>query len=475
MDPRSRVNPDPRRDLPSVDRLARQLSDKFGEIPEWAARAGARDAIEEARNRLRSEAADPASDATAQDGEALRGEIAARALARARQLAAVRPRRVVNATGVVLHTNLGRAPLGAAAAAAVAEAAAGYSDLELDLETGRRGNRLGALCDKLALLAGAEAAYACNNNAAAVLLALDTVARSREVIVSRGELVEIGGSFRVPEVMERAGVRLVEVGSTNRTHLRDYERAIGPDTALLLKVHRSNFEQSGFVAEVDLPDLVALGRARGVPVVEDLGSGTLVDLRARGLTGFPAEAHAPSRVATGADLVCFSGDKLLGGPQAGLLVGSARWVEALRTNPLARALRLDKLGIAALDATLGALLDDAVDQIPVLAQLLVPLAELEARAEALAERIAKATGERFAIELRRETSPVGGGSLPGFELETCAIALRSRGLHGLAARLREAPIPVIARQKDDALVIDPRTLLPGDTEPLLAALRLASA
>jgi len=468
MDPRSRVNPDPRSELPSVTQLVKQLLAMKGEISEWAARAAARAAIDEARHQL----ADPAR---RDDGRvaAVKAAVESRARVLAERLIAPQPRRVVNATGVVLHTNLGRAPLGRVAAAAVADAAAGYSDLELDLETGRRGNRLGSLCDKLALLSGAEAAYACNNNAAAVLLALNTLARGREVIVSRGELVEIGGSFRIPDVMERAGVRLVEVGSTNRTHLRDYERAIGPDTALLLKVHRSNFEQKGFVAEVDLPDLVGLGAARGIPVVEDLGSGTLVDLRARGLAAFPAEAHAPSRVATGVDLVCFSGDKLLGGPQAGLLTGKAPVVEALRTNPLARALRLDKLGIAALGATLTALLDDDLSEIPVLNQLLLPLAELEARAGALAERIQKATDGRYEVSVEATTAPVGGGSLPGFELQTTAIALRGAKLNALNTHLRGAPTPIIARQKDETLLIDPRTLLEGDSEALLEALKTA--
>jgi L-seryl-tRNA(Ser) seleniumtransferase len=466
MDPRSHVNPDPRSELPSVDRLSRQLVENREEIPYWAARVGARDAIAEARNKL--------EDAAVPEGaEELCGQIEQRAEALALRLVAPQPRRVVNATGIVLHTNLGRAPLGRVAAAAVAEAAAGYSDLELDLETGRRGNRLGAVCEKLSLLAGAEAAYACNNNAAAVLLVLDTLARGREVIVSRGELVEIGGSFRVPDVMERAGVRLVEVGSTNRTHLRDYERAIGPDTALLLKVHRSNFEQTGFVAEVDLPALVELGRQREIPVVEDLGSGTLVDLAARGLNGFPAEAFAPARVATGADLVCFSGDKLLGGPQAGLLIGRAEVVEAIRTNPLARALRLDKLGIAALGATLSALLDDRLQDIPVLQQLLMPLAEIESRARALAKACEERVGGALEVTVEPQTAPVGGGSLPGFALETRVVALSGRKATQLAESLRRAPTPVIARLQDQALLLDPRTLLEGDTEALLEALETA--
>jgi L-seryl-tRNA(Ser) seleniumtransferase len=411
--------------------------------------------------------------AAARQGEAPEiGDVAAAAIRKAREMSARRPRRVVNATGVVLHTNLGRAPLGDEATAVVAEVAAGYSDLEFDLETGRRGNRLGALGEKIAMLAESEAAYACNNNAAAVLLALDTLARGREVIVSRGELVEIGGSFRVPDIMERAGVRLVEVGSTNRTHLRDYERAIGPDTALLLKVHRSNFEQVGFVSEVDLPSLVALGRARGVPVLDDLGSGTLVDLRALGVAGFPPEAFVPDRVAAGPDVVCFSGDKLLGGPQAGLLVGTSAAVEAMRNNPLARALRLDKLGIAALGWTTDALLERRFDAIPVLAQMLLPLDALEARAESLAAVCRRAAEGRLVVSVEEERSPVGGGTSPGFTLETRAVVLIGP-VSRLAARLREAPVPVIGRVRDDTLLLDPRTLLEGDLELVEQALSQA--
>lgn len=460
MDPGSPVNPDPRRGLPSVDRLSRQLTEKYDALPLWAARAGARGAVEEARGALMS---------SGLDVEPSESEVALRAGEIALELSERRPRRVVNATGVVLHTNLGRAPLGSEIAAAVAEVALGYSNLEFDLSSGRRGSRLGSLGEKIALLAGSETAYACNNNAAAVLLALDTLARGREVVVSRGELVEIGGSFRIPEIMERAGVRLVEVGSTNRTHLSDYERAIGPDTALLLKVHRSNFEQVGFVAEVGLDQLVELGRAHRVAVVEDLGSGTLVDLRARGVAVLPGEAFVPDRVAAGPDVVCFSGDKLLGGPQAGLLVGRNAAIDAMRTNPLARALRLDKLGIAALGATVDALLEDRLEAIPVLAQLLVSSEELLARAEELAETCRRVLAGSVKVSVEPEQSPVGGGTLPGFALETRVVVLRGRA-NELAARLRCAAVPVIARVRDDALLLDPRTLLEGDLAAVADAL-----
>jgi L-seryl-tRNA(Ser) seleniumtransferase len=408
----------------------------------------------------------------------------ARTVVVAERLLGRHPRRVVNATGVVLHTNLGRAPLAEGAARAAFEASVGYSNLELDLESGRRGNRTGALAEKLRLLAGAEAAHACNNNAAAVMLALDTLARGREVIVSRGELVEIGGSFRVPDIIERAGVRLVEVGTTNRTHPLDYEQAIGPNTALLLKVHRSNFEQTGFVTEVELPDLVRIGGARGVPVVEDLGSGTLVDLTPQGL---PPECFVPSRVRQGADVVCFSGDKLLGGPQAGLSVGRREPIEAMRRNPLARALRLDKMTLAALDWTATAYLDGrALQEIPVLRHLLEPLDSLERRAHALATRLDKcvasgaANPSDWSVEVLRERSPVGGGSLPGFLLDSWVVALRgAQSAARTAARLRsigeqaadpDDTAPVLTRVRDDTVLLDVRTLEERDFADVEAAL-----
>jgi L-seryl-tRNA(Ser) seleniumtransferase len=467
---------DPRRALPAVDRLARQVIEAHEAVPPWAASEAARRVLEAARTEL----------AAAGAGEAVappRPEaLAARAAEAARALARPRPSRVVNATGVVLHTNLGRALLAPAAAQAVAEAALAYSDLELDAASGRRGDRLGAVATLLARLAGAEAGLAVNNNAAATLLALDTLARGREVVVSRGELVEIGGSFRVPEILERAGVRLVEVGTTNRTHPDDYRRAIGPDTALLLKVHRSNFEVRGFTAEVSLAELVALGRERGVPVLEDLGSGSLVDLSDVGL---PPEHHAPSRVAAGADCVCFSGDKLLGGPQAGLVVGRRAVVDAMRRNPLARALRLDKLSLAALDWTLRALAERREGEIPTLRQLREPAATTRARAEALAERLAKtaAGASGLAVGVAPDRAAVGGGTLPGFALETWVVTLRGAGPDPqrgagpdrLAAALRAAPVPVLSRIRDDAVLLDARTLLDGDEAAVETALRGALA
>jgi L-seryl-tRNA(Ser) seleniumtransferase len=462
MESDRQVKTDPRRALPGIDRLAREAEELEGDLPEWALIQAAREEVATERERVLE-----------QGGAALPlAELAHNTVQRARRLAAPHPRRVVNATGVVLHTNLGRAPLAPGAAQAVAEAAAGYSDLELDLDSGRRGDRLAAVSARLAQLAGAEAAFAVNNCAAAVMLALNTLARGREVIVSRGELVEIGGSFRVPAIMERAGVTLVEVGATNRTHARDYAAAIGPETALLMKVHRSNFEMSGFVSDVELPELAAIGREHGLPVFEDLGSGSLVEL-----PGLPSESFAPARLRLGADLVCFSGDKLLGGPQAGILLGSAETLAALRGNPMARALRLDKLSLAALDWTLEAYLSGRAErEIPVLRQLSTPLELLEARARRLAERLAKAVGEGTRVKARPEPAFVGGGSFPGFELPSWAAVLSPRaGLAAerVAARLRAASPPVVARVRDGELLFDVRTLLGDDEAALEQALREA--
>jgi L-seryl-tRNA(Ser) seleniumtransferase len=450
---------DRRRELPSVDRLVRALASEHPELPAWALVEGARRALADAREALAGGTA-PADPAAA-------------ALALASDLLRPRPLRVVNASGVVLHTNLGRAVLPREVGEAVAAAATAYTALEIDLESGERGERGAGVAALLRLLSGAEDALAVNNGAGALLLALAALARGREVIVSRGELVEIGGSFRVPEIVGEAGVTLVEVGTTNRTHARDYEAAIGPGTGALLKVHRSNFEQRGFVAEVELPELVAIGRRHGVAVVEDLGSATLVDLRAHGL---PPESFAPARLASGVDLLCFSGDKLLGGPQAGIVLGGAARVSALRRSPLARALRLDKLTLAALDATLRLLLAGRARELPVIRQLLEPLEAVAERARALAERLAKAAPAGVRVVLEETRAPVGGGSLPGFTLASAAVALSApAGAEALARALRRAPVPVIGRVAGERLLLDARTLLPGDeidVEAALAALRL---
>jgi len=465
------VKSDPRRRLPAVDRVARGVE---GFSP-WVAAEAARQVLAEERERLGalpdSGGAEP--EGAQAPGAADEAELVRRARERARRLARPHPDRVVNATGIVLHTNLGRAPLAPGAARAVERAGRSYGDLELDLEHGGRGARSAAVESKLRLLSGAGGALVVNNNAAAVLLVLAGLARGREVVVSRGELVEIGGSFRVPDIMASAGVRLVEVGTTNRTHPDDYARAIGPETALLLKVHRSNFAQRGFVAETALPVLATLARERGLPLVEDLGSATLVDLGARGL---PPETWAPSRLRQGADVVCFSGDKLLGGPQAGLLLlRDADMAERLRRHPLARALRVDKLSLAALDWTLTAHLEGRAEQdVPALRQLLAPPADLEERARRLARRLAEALGARLRAEARPERSYAGGGSLPEHAFESWVVRVElPGGAERGAACLRAADPPVLARIRDGGILLDVRTLLEGDEACVEQALREA--
>jgi L-seryl-tRNA(Ser) seleniumtransferase len=397
-------------------------------------------------------------------------ELVSRALARCAALIRPHPEPVINATGILLHTNLGRAPLAPGAARAVELAARSYGDLELDLESGTRGARSAALERKLRALSGAGGALLVNNNAAAVLLVLAGLAQGKDVIVSRGELVEIGGSFRVPEIMASAGVRLVEVGTTNRTHLRDYADAVGPQTGLLLKVHRSNFALRGFVAEPSLGELAALAGERGLPLAEDLGSGTLIDLSGRGL---PVEVWAPGRLASGADLVCFSADKLLGGPQAGIiLTREAELADRLRRHPLARALRMDKLSLAALDWTLSSYLEGRAErELPVLRQLLAEPDELRRRAAVLAERLCASEGFRAKAHIEPARSYAGGGSLPEHVLESWVVRIDAGiGATQLAARLRTGRPPVLARLHDGALLLDVRTLLDGDEDALVRAL-----
>ena len=468
MDLKRNVNSDPRRGLPSVNRLSDRLHTAMPELPGWVLGPAAQAAIDE----IRSELKDLPPGASILDEREILDRCLERALRLGIRLSVPWPRPVINATGVILHTNLGRAPMAPGAARAAAEAAVGYTDLELDLRHGRSGDRLTSVAEKLRLLAGAEAAYACNNNAAAVLLALNSLAEGREVVVSRGELVEIGGSFRVPEIMRRAGVQLVEVGSTNRTHCEDYEAAIGPRTAMLLKVHRSNFQQTGFVAEVSLTELVRIGAAHGVSVVEDLGSGTLLDLSELGL---PLESFAPGRLQAGPDLLCFSGDKLFGGPQAGLVLGKKDAVASLRRNPLARALRLDKMALAALDFTLDRMLDGSAEQeIPVLRQLLLAADTLEARTRKFAEQLenaAREAGMELTLELTRDRVPVGGGSLPGFEVSGWALVIASEeSAEELASRLRGASVPIVSRIRDDRVIIDLRAVTSEEEEVLASGL-----
>jgi L-seryl-tRNA(Ser) seleniumtransferase len=382
-------------------------------------------------------------------------------------------RPVINASGVVLHTNLGRAPLAPSALAALDAAARGYSNLEFDLAAGTRGSRQVHAERLLCALTGAEAALVVNNNAAAVLLGVNTLANGREVVISRSELVEIGDSFRIPDVMTRAGGRLREVGTTNRTHLADYEQALGPETALILKVHRSNFQLLGFTADVETTALVALARQRNLPVLEDLGSGALVDLSTYGLRREPLAADA---IRAGVDVVTFSGDKLLGGPQAGILIGRGEILARLRRNPLARAVRIDKLCLAALEATLRLLREPerARHEIPILRMLSLSAEVIGARAEALAAALRAAVPDGD-CRIEDGASEVGGGALPLQSVPTRVLVLRSKraSVSTLEARLRTGTPPVLVRVQDDRVRLDLRTVAPDEEPGLLAALTSA--
>ena len=428
--------------LPSVDRLLEDpaLSAAAAEYGRAEALAGARQALADARRTLGAGGAlDPST-----LGPAAAAHIAARG----------RPslRRVFNLTGVVLHTNLGRAPLPQEAIAAVAEAA-GNCNLEYDLETGRRGDRDSHVEALLTELTGAEAALAVNNNAAAVLLVLNSLSAGRDALVSRGELVEIGGSFRMPEIMARAGARMVEVGTTNRTHASDFEAAIGPDTGCVMKVHTSNYEVVGFTASVPDDRLARIAAAAGAPYAVDLGAGQLVDLARYGL---PQEPMPGQALAAGAGLVTFSGDKLLGGPQAGIVVGRADLIAALKRNPMRRAMRLGKLSLAALEAVLRLYRDPdrLAERLPALRTLTRPVEEIEAQAHRLAPAIEGA-------EVVTVASRIGSGSLPVERLESRALALSAPGgkaLEARAAAFRRLPIPVIGRISEGRLLFDLRTL-----------------
>jgi L-seryl-tRNA(Ser) seleniumtransferase len=370
-----------------------------------------------------------------------------------------RLRRVVNATGVILHTNLGRSPLCPEAVAGIVAVSRGYSNLEFDLEQGRRGLRYDHVQGILCTLTGAEDALVVNNNAAAVLLVLNTLAAGREAIVSRGELIEIGGEFRIPEVMEKSGARLREVGATNRTHLRDYEKAISGETGLILKVHTSNYKIVGFTEEIALPTLVALGKKHGIPVMDDLGSGCLIDLSRYGLEREPTVADT---LLTGVDVVTFSGDKLLGGPQAGIILGKREILKKIKGNPLNRALRIDKLTLAALEATLIRYLNPAtaLSGIRTLRALTAPVSEMTRMGRRLLNGLRRLKLDGFTFSLQKGVSLAGGGSLPTQEIPTALIRIRSASLpvNKVEEHLRSLEVPIIARIDDDALLLDVRTL-----------------
>jgi L-seryl-tRNA(Ser) seleniumtransferase len=442
--------------LPSLDALLRApeaaaLVARFG-------RAATTAALRAALAERRAARAFPTMPADVVDA-------AADALAR-RFSASQRP--VFNLTGIVLHTNLGRAPLPPEAAQAAAAALASATTLELDLESGRRGERDEHVAGLLRELTGAEAATVVNNNAAAVLLILNTLALGREVPVSRGELIEIGGSFRIPEIMTRAGARLREVGTTNRTHARDFQAAIGAETALLMRVHQANYAISGFTAAVAPAELAAIAHAAGLPMVEDLGSGSLVDLARWGL---PHEPMPQESLAAGASLVCFSGDKLLGGPQAGLIVGHAELIRRMNANPLKRALRLDKGRLAALEQVLLLYLDPdrLAERLPALRLLAREAGEIRESAARAAAEVARALpGRVVAVEACR--SQIGSGALPVDRLGSYAITIGGSGLDSLAARLRALPRPVVGRLSEDRLWLDCRCLEATDEAAFIAQL-----
>ncbi|MGB8004171.1 MAG: L-seryl-tRNA(Sec) selenium transferase [Gaiellaceae bacterium] len=420
------------RDLPSVDELVRP----HGDDP--LAVEAARSLVDRAREEIRR--GDDPGDLAARLAEELQG-------ARAPRL-----RRVINATGVIVHTNLGRAPLAEAALERIREIARGYSNLEYDLAAGGRGSRQDHVADIVSRLTGAEAALVVNNNAAAVMLALAALAEGREVLVSRGELIEIGDGFRIPDVLERSGARLREVGTTNRTRAADYEKAIGPETAVLLRVHQSNFRVVGFTEQPSLQELADIARRHELPLVDDLGSGALMDIG--------DEPTARASLAAGADLVSFSGDKLLGGPQAGIVVGRADLVEKLRRHPLQRALRADKLTLAALEGTLTLALD-APQEIPVLRMLREPVETVRARAERLAARVGG--------EVEETVARAGGGSLPLTELPSYACAVEE----ALAEKLRAGEPPVIAVVRDGRTLLDCRTLTDAEADEAAACVESA--
>jgi L-seryl-tRNA(Ser) seleniumtransferase len=425
------------RDLPSVDKLLRDPL--LQGLPRDLALQAARDVLDDARR------------ATLNGGWPYElADLPVLVERRVREATAPRLRPVLNASGVVIHTNLGRAPLSRAALAAAGEAAEGYSNLEYDLEAGERGSRHNLVTDLLRRLTGAEDALVANNNASAVLLILSTLGQGKEAIISRGQLVEIGGGFRIPDVMRQSGVSLVEVGTTNRTYASDFEAAITDRTALLLRVHASNFLQVGFIHQPSIEELVQVGQKHGLPLVDDLGSGSLIDTSSFGLAREPMVQES---VAAGAALTAFSGDKLLGGPQAGIIVGRSAEIARLRRHPLMRAIRPDKLTLAALSATLVHYLrGDAEREIPVWRMISTPSRDLELRARALAGQLGATV-----VETR---SAVGGGSLPGQTQPSWAVALTSASPDALAAELRRADPPVIGRIEGDRVLLDLRAVLP---------------
>ncbi|MGD2186897.1 MAG: L-seryl-tRNA(Sec) selenium transferase [Desulfobacterales bacterium] len=443
------------RKLPGVDHLLELTAKEsfFGQVPPTVVVNSIRSVIDNKRKAILDE--EPSvSDKSLTDSHLLD------AVKQAVQNAMMpNLRNTINATGVVVHTNLGRSLLATDVIENLISIASRYSNLEYDLDIGKRGTRYSSVEDLICEISGAEAAMVVNNNAGAVLLCLETLARDKEVIVSRGELVEIGGSFRVPDVMIKSGGILREVGTTNRTHLRDYEKAIDRKTGLLLKVHTSNYSVVGFTAEVSLRELVDLGAAYQLPVMEDLGSGTFIDLSKYGLLKEPTVQES---VAAGADVITFSGDKLLGGPQAGIIVGKKEIVDRIKQNPLTRALRIDKLTLAALESTLRLYRDEekAVRMIPTLQMIMLPLTDIHKRAQHLAKALENLGDERMHIQLLERSSKTGGGALPLMELPSLCVGIRIKGIspNDLEKVMRSNDPPIIGRIEDDLFVMDPRTI-----------------
>ena len=463
--------------LPSVDEILKENRTKqwLGSIPRVLVLEAIRTAID-ARRKAILQAADTKTGRTIDDALFSVDGVLNHAEIILNELSEPSLKPVINATGVIVHTNLGRSILSDKAIQRVIEVSRSYSNLEYDLPAGERGKRHVHIEGILTRLTGAEAATGVNNNAAAVFLCLNTLARGKEVIVSRGELVEIGGSFRVPDVMERSGAILREVGTTNKTHLRDYEKAINENTGLLLKVHASNYKIVGFTKEVAPEELAKLGGKHGIPVMWDLGSGSFVDLAAYGAGDEPTVQQA---VNSGVDVLTFSGDKLLGGPQAGLILGRKTHLEAIRSNPLARALRLDKMTLAALDATLGQYLDmgKAVREIPTLWMLTQPLSEIERKAALLADGLDGIGSKELSITIQDDTSQSGGGALPmgNFPTKTVCIQHTKLSANEIEFRLRTGTPHIISRIKEDMVIFDPRTLNDGEIGKIVETMGIISS
>ncbi|MFH1146740.1 MAG: L-seryl-tRNA(Sec) selenium transferase [Pseudomonadota bacterium] len=457
------------RNIPSVEKVLSlpQTAPYLRKYPRKIVVNGIRQVLHEVRSRILESGSEKSSVSTLPSLEHILKSLEA-ALDNASQYN-LRP--VINATGVVVHTNLGRSLLPAVAVRHLQAVAQSYSNLEYDLENGRRGSRYSSVVGILRELTGAEAALVVNNNAAAVLLVLDTLAKGKEVIVSRGQLVEIGGSFRIPDIMARTGAVLVEVGTTNRTHLYDYERAINSGAAFLMKVHTSNFHLVGFTSEVPLADLVILGKRYGLPVIEDLGSGSLIDLSKYGLIKEPTVQEA---LKAGADIVMFSGDKLLGGPQAGIILGSNELVQQIGNNPLNRALRIDKLTLAALEATLKLYLSpETVEQIPTFRMLTAPISEINRRAIRLYRSLKRVAGCEFEARLANVDSQVGGGALPLQKLPSRAVSIKPHrfSVVRIETDLRRLPRPVIGRLEEDCFIMDMRTVDDSEVPEIVRAVK----